>query len=241
MHLAAQVQNLLRLDLDVGRSALRAARRLVHHDPGMRQRRPLALGSGRQQERSHRRGHAHADRVDRRAQVLHRVVDRHPARNHAARRVDVHVDVLVGVVRLEEEQLRDDDVRHIIVDRRPEEHDPVHQQARKDVVRPLAPAGAFDNVRRIDRGVGHAVSSVTVDCWRSQAKTFSSVIECSSSPSRWFCCSEAYSLPGSTPRALGQLGDPVVDIGLRGTQVLGRSDRINNQFPLHLGLRHRLE
>ena len=38
VHLAAQIEDLARLDLDVRRRALRAARRLVDHDPRVRQR-----------------------------------------------------------------------------------------------------------------------------------------------------------------------------------------------------------
>lgn len=49
---------------------------------------------------------AHADGGDGRADVLHRVVDGQPRRDDPTRRVDVHVAGLVGVLGLEEEQLR---------------------------------------------------------------------------------------------------------------------------------------
>jgi len=67
--------------------------------------------------------------------------------------VDVEVDVLVGVLGLEEEQLGDDDVRHVVVDLRPQHHDPVLEQAAVDVVHPLAPMGLLDDVG--SRDVGH--------------------------------------------------------------------------------------
>ena len=54
---------------------------------------------------------------------LHRVVDREPGIHDAARRVDVDRDVLVGVLRLEVEELRDDEVRDLVVDRRSEKDD----------------------------------------------------------------------------------------------------------------------
>ena len=73
---------------------------------------------------------------------------------------------LLGVVGLEEQQLGDDDVRDVVVDRRAEEHDPVHEQPREDVVGPLAAAGALDDVRRIERGHRHDFTSSTVDCER---------------------------------------------------------------------------
>ena len=56
-----------------------------------------------------------------------------------------------GIVRLEEQQLRDDDVRDVIVDRRAEEDDAVHEEPREDVVGALAAARALDDVRRVDR------------------------------------------------------------------------------------------
>src|SRR2546427_74313 len=49
-------QDLARLDLDVRGLTLRAARRLVDHDPRIRQRKPLAFGPGAQQQGPHRGG-----------------------------------------------------------------------------------------------------------------------------------------------------------------------------------------
>src|SRR5258705_8514488 len=201
VHLAAEVEDLLGLDLDVRRRARGAAGRLVDHDARVRQGAPLAGPPRGQQERSHRRGHPHSDGVDRRFEELDRVVDRHPARYHSARRVDIEVDVPLGVVRLEEEQLRDDDVGDVVVDRRAEEDDPVHQQAREDVVRALAPAGPFDDVRRIQRRHAHALASVTVDWERSHVNAFSSVSARSRSRSRPAFSSEAYSWAGGAFRA----------------------------------------
>src|SRR5688572_340282 len=69
-------ENFLRMYVDVGRLALIPAERLVDHDARVRQRPPLALGPGGQQERTHRRGLPHADGGDVAADVLHGVVDR---------------------------------------------------------------------------------------------------------------------------------------------------------------------
>src|SRR5439155_26517183 len=63
----------------------------------------------------------------------------------AARRVDVQVDVLVRVVGLEVQQLRHDQVPHLIVDRRAQEHDAFLQQPRVDVERPLPAVGLLDD------------------------------------------------------------------------------------------------
>ena len=69
-----------------------------------------------------------------------------PARDAAAGRVDVQVDVGLGVLRLQEQQLGDDRVGHFVVDLRAEEDDAVLQQAAVDVHRPLFAAALFDDV-----------------------------------------------------------------------------------------------
>ena len=86
-----------------------------------------------------------ADRADRRAQVLHRVVDGEAGRDLAAGRVDVQADVLLRVLRLEEEELGDDQVGEVVLDRVAQEDDPLAQQARVDVVGALPPAGGLDD------------------------------------------------------------------------------------------------
>jgi hypothetical protein len=83
---------------------------------------------------------AHADRRDVRLHVLHGVVDRHPRRHRAARRVDVEIDVLVGIIGLEEEHLRDHEVRDLVLDVGGKEDDPLLEETGEDVERPL-PAG----------------------------------------------------------------------------------------------------
>ena len=55
-------------------------------------------------------------------------------------RVDVERDVLVGVLAFEEQQLRDDQVRGLVVDRADQEDHALAQQPRVDVVGALAAA-----------------------------------------------------------------------------------------------------
>jgi hypothetical protein len=78
---------------------------------------------------------------------LHRVVDRQPGVDRAARRVDVDRDVLVRVLRLEVQQLRDDEVGDLVVDRAAEEDDALVEQARVDVELALTACGALDDHR----------------------------------------------------------------------------------------------
>ena len=77
VQLVARPQDLLGVDVDVGRLAREAAQRLVDHDARVRQRVALALGAGREQERAHRGRLPHADGRHVGAHVLHGVVDRH--------------------------------------------------------------------------------------------------------------------------------------------------------------------
>ncbi len=53
-------------------------------------------------------------------------------------RVDVDRDVLFGILALEVQQLRHHEVRHLIVDRRAQEDDPLVEQPRVDVELALA-------------------------------------------------------------------------------------------------------
>ncbi len=54
-------------------------------------------------------------------------------------------DVLLGILALEVQQLRHHEVRDLIVDRRPEEDDPLVEQSRIDVELALAARGALYN------------------------------------------------------------------------------------------------
>src|SRR3954469_2927712 len=65
----------LHLDDRIRGVAAEPPRALVDHHPAVRQRVPLALRPGGEEDGGHRGRHADADRADRRAQVLHRVVD----------------------------------------------------------------------------------------------------------------------------------------------------------------------
>ena len=97
----------------------------------------LPLRAAGQQQRAHR----HRDPAHRRGDVgldeAHRVVDRQAGVDDPARRVDVELDVLLGVLGLEVQQLRDDEVGDVVVDRRADEHDALAQQPRVDVERAL--------------------------------------------------------------------------------------------------------
>ena len=109
------------------------------------QRHALALRPAAEQQRAHRHRDADADRRHVRLDELHRVVDRQARVHRAAGRVDVERDVLVGILGLEVQQLRHDEVRDLVVDRRAEEDDPLAQETGVDVERALSARGLFDD------------------------------------------------------------------------------------------------
>jgi hypothetical protein len=76
---------------------------------------------------------------------LHGVVDRQARRDASARRVDVHVDVLIRVFFFQEQELSDHEVRQVIVDRTAYEDDSVFEQPRIDVVRTLSARALLDH------------------------------------------------------------------------------------------------
>jgi hypothetical protein len=75
------------------------------------------------------------------------------------------MDVLVRVLGLQEEELRDHQVRHVVLDRTDEEDDALLEQARIDVERTLAARRLLDDDRhqaqprglpiRTDRRIAH--------------------------------------------------------------------------------------
>ena len=62
-------------------------------------------------------------------------------------RVDVEMDVLLGVLGLQEQELRDHEIRDVVVDGAAEEDDAVAQQPRVDVEGALAALALLDHVR----------------------------------------------------------------------------------------------
>ena len=98
-------------------------------------------GAPRQHQRAHRHRDPVTDRLHIQANELHRVVDRHPGVDRPARGVDVKVDVLVGIVGLQVDELGDDQVGRFLIDLPPEEHDTVVEQVGIDVERTLAAGG----------------------------------------------------------------------------------------------------
>src|SRR5439155_20917171 len=124
-----------------GRLAPTASPRLVQEDAGVGQRVPLAPRAGGEQDGGGGGGLAHADGDEVGLDVLHGVVDGEQGRELAPGRVDVEVDVLVRVLRLEVEELGHDQVGDRVVDGRAQEDDALLEQPGVDVEGPLTPVG----------------------------------------------------------------------------------------------------
>src|SRR5215469_2865701 len=142
----ALAQDLSRLDLDVGGLALDSwSPRLVDHHAGVWQREALARGAACEQDRCGAGREACAERADVRADELHRVVDGQPSACRPTGAVDVHGDVLLRILALQEEQLGHHGVGDRIGDLTAHEHDAVAQETRVDVVCALAAPGALNH------------------------------------------------------------------------------------------------
>src|SRR3954454_5389489 len=162
---AALGDDLARVDVDVGRLPLEAAGGLVDEDLRVRQGHALAVGASGQQQRTHRHRDPEADRLHLGLHVLHGVVDRETRVDRSTWGVDVKGDVLVGIVGLEMEDLRNDQVRYLLVDRLAEEDDSLAQQPGVDVVGALAARGLLDD----HRDQRHRVLLRLVKCNRTVA------------------------------------------------------------------------
>ena len=104
------------------------------------QRKPLALGSGQKQKRTHAGGLADAIGHHIVLDELHGVVDGQAGGDGAARRVDVERDVLFRIFALEKEHLGDDKIGDLIVDGGTKKDNVIAQQTGINVVGALAPA-----------------------------------------------------------------------------------------------------
>ena len=134
-------------DLDLSRLTLSAAQRLVDHDLRVRKRVALTLRTARQKEGSHAGCHADAGRGNVTLDVLHGIVDRHTCGNTAARAVDIKVDVLIRVFRLQEQKLRYYQAGGNFIYLLTQEDDALLQKSRIYVVGSLTTICLFNDIR----------------------------------------------------------------------------------------------
>jgi len=138
-------ENVLCADRNVGSLSLGAAHHLVDHHFGVWKGEALAFGAGGEEHGCCACRHADADGRNIRLDVIHRVVDRHCRGNRSAGGVDVELDVFLRVFGFEEEELGDNDVRGVVVDRAAQKDNAFAEKARVNIVRAFAEGGFFDD------------------------------------------------------------------------------------------------
>ena len=156
---AAPALDLPRRNGNIGGLSARAPGRLMDHHAAVGQGKALALRPGGKQYGGHAGRLADAIGRDVTLQEVHRVVDRHSACHHPAGGIDVELNVFLGILHLEEQELGDDQVRHAIVDRRADKDDPVLQQPGEDIHAPLPAAGVFNDKRDV---IAHEISILLI-------------------------------------------------------------------------------
>ena len=108
---------------------LDAAHRLMYHHAAVGECETLSLLAGHEEHGCHRSGHAGADGGYVAVDILHSVVDAETGVDRSARRIDVERDILIGIHRVEIEELCLDDVGALVAHLGAEEDDAVHHEA----------------------------------------------------------------------------------------------------------------
>src|SRR5262245_19988672 len=155
VHLLLDPLELLGVDGDFFGGARHAGQRLMDHDASVGQGVPLAGSAGGEQDGAHRSGLADAIGCHVAGDELHRVVDGQPRADAAAGAVDVEVYVGLGIVRLQEQELRDDDIGHLVIHLGAQKDDAVLEQAAVDVIDPLFTTALFNDIRN-QRHIGNS-------------------------------------------------------------------------------------
>ena len=151
----ADDKDLLGVDVDIRRLTLGAAAGLVNHGARVGEAETLAFRAARQQKRPHAGRLADTGGVHIGFDELHGVVHRQACCHRAAGAVDVEVDVLVGVLRFEEQKLRHDQVRHVVLDRTHGEYQALLEQPGEDIVGALAAGGLLNHHRHQPEVLDH--------------------------------------------------------------------------------------
>ncbi len=120
-----RLQDMPRVNIDFRRLPRCPTEHLMNHHLGIRENKPLPLLPCGEEKRSGGGSHTDTDRLHIRLHELHRVIDRERRCHRSARRIDIHLDILLVILLREEEELCNYIVRHIIIDGAPEENNPV--------------------------------------------------------------------------------------------------------------------
>src|ERR1022692_3526222 len=152
----AHAEDFAGVDIDIGGLSGQALHGwLVNHDARIGQAEALALGALGEQDGRHGGRLADADGDDIGPDEGHGVENRQAGGDGAAGRINVDRNILFRVFRFEEQQLSDDQIGDLVVDRSPQENDVLFQQPGIDVVRAFPTGSLFDHHGDKDR-VSHS-------------------------------------------------------------------------------------
>ena len=156
-------QDFAGVDIDIGRlSGQTLHGGLVDHDARIRQAEALALGALGEQHGRHGSRLTHADGDDIGPDEGHGVENRQAGGDGAAGRIDVDRNILFRIFRFQEQQLGDDQIGDLVVNRSAQKDDVLFQQPGIDVVRAFPTGGLFDHHGDKDR-VSHLASGLCRD------------------------------------------------------------------------------
>ena len=139
-----EAKDLAGMDLDLCGLTGDTAEGLVDQDAGIGEGVAFAFRASGEQDSAHRSRLTDAEGRYGGFDVLHTIVDGESCGDGATGGIDIQVDIFIGIFGFEKEHLSDDQVGHIVIDRRAEEDDAVFEQAGVDIVR------AFPSVRLLN-------------------------------------------------------------------------------------------
>ena len=121
----------------------------MDQDLRVRERIALALRAAGKEEGAHAGSHADTDRGDIALDELHGVIDGKPCGDGSSRAVDVELDILIRILSLEEEELRDNKFCGLVCDLAAQHDDPLLQETGKDVVGALTGTGLLNHIGNV--------------------------------------------------------------------------------------------
>mmetsp|Transcript_29204 Transcript_29204/g.53433 ORF Transcript_29204/g.53433 Transcript_29204/m.53433 type:complete len:294 (-) Transcript_29204:99-980(-) len=126
-------EDFLGLNFNVCGLALGTAKGLMDHDARIGERPALALGTGSQQKGPHTGGHAEAYCGHITRHILHGIVNGHACTDGPTRRINVERNILSRVLIGQIQELRHQDICHLIIHPLAQQQNPVLEQTRNNI------------------------------------------------------------------------------------------------------------
>src|ERR1700676_3496882 len=190
---------------------------------------------------------------------LHGVIDSESGSDGAARRIDIELDIALGIFGLEEEHLCGSEVGDVIVDRRANEDDVLFEEPRVDVIGAFATARVLDHhgykcccaiswvvvkifhVRYVSGQARTAVSLRFCCGHRANSGILCEPIESFITPQLSFhpiegtlLCQTSANCFGGLATMRGRVFELVIELFAGYVDVFGGSDAVDNQFRFNI-------